>query len=135
MYDTFIDGRTQVQTHCFGRDKKKPLREFHVGDNIKKILKKKGEYDLKIDGKWKKRKFPLTATFTAFYMDPDAMKFAHVKDGVFIGIDNKARFPLFDTWGNKYDTKRSFEWRMLLHVLDHEYVKSLDRLKEKEKNK
>lgn len=131
MFDTFVDSdaKKAIQVKCFARDKKDPLRQFKKGENIKRVLKKKGQWDLKIGNEWKKRSFPMTCTFTAFYMDPDAMLFAHVKDGVFVGIDGKPDFPLFDEWGHEHD-KGSFARRMFLHIFDHEYCKSVNRMEQ-----
>jgi len=92
VYD-FVDGNKKVQLKIFSHFDK---FRYVKGDDITKEL----DDDLR----------PLNGTYFCIAIDHDH-QFAHVENGVFVGIDNDIKFPLFDCYG-RYYTERTWELLM-----------------------
>lgn len=85
LFDDFIDGDKVVQLKNFN-----PFQNtYEKGADLRKLIE---ELIL-----------PMTASYFCIADDLNKLKIVHIKDGIFIGIDDNVSFPLFDCQGKYYD--------------------------------
>ena len=86
LYDTFIDGKKRVLLGNFSPF----MTIYQKGEDLSGIME---EYLC-----------PITAHYFCG-CDPDleSPDVVHIENGVFMGIDNLVKFPLFDCTGKYYD--------------------------------